>query len=724
MHAGLTAMLAEAQSLMGAGQWLQAEAILRRALLQAPDERLLHLPLGIVCLELGRAADAVVHLERAARGHDGDAVAQFYLGVGLSAAGRHEHAAKALAKAVRADGTLLPAVAALGGVLLDLGRYEEAGDCFARAQRLDPSRLDFGHDQGFARLKGGRIQDAIASFAGVLARDPAYGPAHANLANAFMRQGDLGRAIVHAKAAVSLDPRHPTYRDTLVKMLFGAQRHAAAEACARQAVALAPGDPAALASLVPVLRLRGRLLAAERLARRCLAIMPQAATCHMMLSGCLSAMGLAAEALDHSRQALALGLADPADISAHLALLAYAPGSTAEGYKVEAQALLGRIFAGLAPSKPVRPRATPRIRIGYVSGDLRRHSVSFFLLPVLRHHDRGSFAIEAFSTTPSRDEMTDEIGRHLDALHDISGLSPDQAAARIRAAEIDVLIDLSGHTHMNALPVFARRAAPVQATWLGYYAGTGLETMDYWITDKVLHPVADQEPSTERKWRLDRTIYAYDPPAAAPPVRPRPLHDGVTTFASFNNISKLLPQTISLFARVLVAVPASRMLIKSQYLDDPDLRRRLMAQFGALGVDADRLHFLPPTKDHAEHLDLYNQVDIVLDSTPYTGATSTADALWMGTPVLSLAGSRMVERQSATIIDAVGLSEWIASSPAEYIEKATAFAADRIRLAAVHATLRDRMRASPLVDGPGLAAALEVAYREMMSPASSRSRGR
>ena len=285
----------------------------------------------------------------------------------------------------------------------------------------------------------------------------------------------------------------------------------------------------------------------------------------------------------------------------------------------------------------------------------------------------------------------------------------------IQAAGVDILVDLAGHTAGNRMPLFSLRPAPVQVTYLGYPNTTGLSTMDYRITDAWADPPGQTEAlHTEKLIRLDHGFLCYTPPEAAPEVDPSPHRKtGAVTFGSFNNMAKFNAGVASLWASVLKAVPGSRLIMKFKTLSDPEVRQTVIDAFAANGVSSDRLSlhgFLP---SFADHFALYNRIDIGLDTTPYNGTTTTCEALWMGVPVLALAGRTHVARVGVSILTGLGLSELVAQSREDYVQMAAALARDCRRLDALRKGLRPRMQASPLMDGPGFARRVESAYRAM-----------
>jgi protein O-GlcNAc transferase len=353
------------------------------------------------------------------------------------------------------------------------------------------------------------------------------------------------------------------------------------------------------------------------------------------------------------------------------------------------------------------------LRVGFVSADFREHAVSRFLLPLFQHHHPDACRIICYSDVSNPDAMTDRLRSCADEWHDITGNADVRVADRIREDKIDILVDLAGHTAGNRLRVFAIKPAPVQVTYLGYPATTGLPEIDYRLTDPLADPPGQTESfHTEKLWRLPVCNWCYGEPEDAPPVRPsRP--DAPICFGTFNSFAKASPAVMDLWAAILKATPASRLIIKSRGLGSRAIGEQISRFFESRGLPADRLEILGKEPDFRAHLDLYNQVDIALDTFPYHGTTTTCEALWMGVPVVSLAGPSHVSRVGVSLLNCIGLPDLIAQSPQEYVSIAVKLAADLPRLAELRRSMRDRMRASPLMDAPRFARDIEAAYRQM-----------
>lgn len=371
---------------------------------------------------------------------------------------------------------------------------------------------------------------------------------------------------------------------------------------------------------------------------------------------------------------------------------------------------------GLSPyAPPPRPATRTRLRVGYVSPDFRGHPVAQFLEPVIELRDRERFEVRLYSDVRDPDATTERFRALADHWVDISNLDHPAATERMRADDLDILVDLAGHTTFNRLTCFALRAAPIQVTWLGYPNTTGLSEIDYRITDAIADPApAADALHSERLHRLDGGFLAYRPNARSPaPGGPPARARGPVTFGSFNNISKLNDSVLILWARLLAAVPNARLFLKSPRLDDPGTAERLRRRFAMAGGDAERLDLLAGRQSAFDHLAAYNGMDIALDPFPYNGTTTSFDALWMGVPFVTLRGDRHAGRVGASILSGIGLPELIAETDEDYLEIAAGLAGDVDRLDRLHGEIRGRLEASPFRDEAGFTAKLEAAYAEM-----------
>jgi predicted O-linked N-acetylglucosamine transferase (SPINDLY family) len=378
-----------------------------------------------------------------------------------------------------------------------------------------------------------------------------------------------------------------------------------------------------------------------------------------------------------------------------------------------------------ARARPLVQRAVRKaehrspLRVGLVSGDLRNHPVAAFLESILANLDRSKVEIHAYTTTRHDDEVTARIRGHCSSWFSIAGMSDEAAARRIQDDGIDVLIDLAGHTGHNRLTVFAWRPAPVQVTWLGYLASTGLASMDYVLADRASVPEDQQWQFVEKVWYMPNSLYCFTPPAVAPPVGPLPaVASGGVTFGSFQRMNKISDESLEAWARILEGVSGARLRLQCKQLGDAQLRAGFVERLRHFGIPIERVELVGPVPDRVAYLAGHAQVDIVLDTFPYPGITTTCEALWMGVPTVTLAGNTLLSRQGASLLSCVDLDDWIAENKADYIERAISHAADLESLSRLRAGLRERARASPLFDAPRFARDFEAALWQMCERAA------
>ena len=355
-----------------------------------------------------------------------------------------------------------------------------------------------------------------------------------------------------------------------------------------------------------------------------------------------------------------------------------------------------------------------RLRVGYVSPDFRGHPVAFFVAPLLRNHDQSSFETVCYSNADKEDKVTDLLKGLADKWRNISGISDADAERMIREDGIDILVDLAGHTANNRLLLFARKPAPVQATYLGYPNTTGIRTIDYRITDAWSDPPGRTDHLyTEDLVRLSKSFLCYEPPGDAPEVLKLPaIKNGYITFGSFNNRSKITPKVIKVWSDILKSIPDARMILKSRVLSDIGTRRKLLEMFIQNGLDRKRVELFGFLAS-GEHFKFYNRIDIALDTFPYNGTTTTCEALWMGVPVITLKGETHFSRVGVSLLSNAGISEFIAESTDDYVKKAVQLGCKLDSLQVLRARLRSMMAQSSLMDAAGFTRSFEEAYQWM-----------
>jgi predicted O-linked N-acetylglucosamine transferase (SPINDLY family) len=677
----IPALLGRAFDGLNDGRWAEARQLCERVLrLQPKHVEALHL-LGLVLCRSGESDKGLKLLRRAIAFEPRAAALHNNLGNVLRDLGRAEEALGAYDKALAVEPALAAALYNSGNALRDLDRPADAVQRYDRALALQPDYAEALVNRGNAQATLGEPDAALASFDQAIALRPDFAEAHYNRANALATMGRKADALAGYDRALALEPAYAAALNNKGIALQADGRYAEAQACYETALAANPEDGEALSSL-------GNLKTEQGRVEEALEIFAAAARLRPDLPG------------PHSNLIMTrnyrTGLAAADHLAAHRAW-----------------------GAALAVPKP-RPfplRRPGRLRVGYVSADFRTHSVAYFLEPLLAHHDRAAVEVFCYADVARPDATTARLRALADHWVPIDRLSDAGAAARIRDDGIDLLIDLSGHTGQSRLSLFAARPAPVQATWLGYPATTGLAAMDWRLTDGIADPPGAAEPfHAERLLRLPNGFLCYRPPAEAGEPAPAPMiANGFVTFGSFNQLAKLSDETVAAWASVLDRVPGSRLLLKSKALDDAATRAWHLGRFQSHGIAAERLELLGYIAAADGHLAAYGRIDVALDPFPYNGTTTTCEALWMGVPVVTLAGDRHAGRVGVSLLTRIGLDTLVAHDIADYAARATALVADRDGLTALRAGLRDRLRASPLLDEPRFARDMEAAFEAMVA---------
>jgi len=747
----LAAAIAEHQ----AGRLAEAEERYRRILARWPG-----LPdacnlLGLARHQRGDLAGAVTSLRRAVAGNPAHPAYRYNLGNALAATGDFAEAAVAF-EAASQSGPLQPEVwFGLGTACMELERYDEAIGAFRRAVGLEAGFADAQFNLGLALARTGRLPEAVTCYRAALKAQPGHQAAGLNLGNALWDLSDRraalaaydavlavapehvgalvnrGRALMSlgertaARAALeralALDPSAGAAEINLGLLALEAGNHAAAEARFRRAIALRPEHVEAHLDLGLVHQERGELSQAIACCQAALALEPGQPEALLNLANLLAEQGDVAQALPHYRAAIQAAPAWPAARSAMLFALGYDASITADAlfaaHRDFEQWCAPPVPATAAPAistGAVRPEAARPLRIGFVSADFRGHSCGYFIEPLWRGLDREAFEIHAYSDVTRPDAATERLRGLATGWRDLAGRDDGEAADLVRADGIDILFDLGGHTARNRLLMFARKPAPVQVTWLGYGATTGLRAIDWRLSDSLLTPIDGREGFAEGLWRLPRCSLCYLPPAAAPAVAPTPaLANGYVTFGSFNTLAKLTPSTVAAWAEIGRAVPDSRFLVKARALADGPTRERVTAAFAAHGLGAERLDLMGHAPALDSHLSLYGRLDIALDTFPYNGGTTTCEALWMGVPVLSHAGDRVVARFGLAQLTAADCVAWAARDTAGLVAAAVDLGADIEALERTRRGLRARVAASSLCDATGFGVAAGDALRQM-----------
>jgi protein O-GlcNAc transferase len=696
----------------------EAMAACRQAIALKPDFVDAHVSLGMALGELGEHREAISSYRRAAESRPASAELHHTLGRVMMESGQAEEAIASFDTALALNPEYAQAHHRRGIALQGLARFDEAIFSYRRAVKIHPGLMDAHSDLASALKELGHLDEAIACYGHALKINPASTETHYNLGLVFTEQGKLEQATACHQRALEIRPDYAPAHNSLGAVLGQLGQYEKALEHFQRAIKSEPGNADGHLNLGITLATISQSKAAVASFQSALEIRPDHADTHVGLANALKDLGQFESALSSVRRALEL---DPDCALAHNNLLFihnYLADQPAALLLADARRF-GEMAARLAPPYtkwPNPPDAERRLRVGFVSGDLRDHPVGYFLegvLAALSSQASGRIELFAYSNHSDDDKTSRRLQAHCTGWHVVQRLSDEAFARRVRDDGIDILIDLSGHTAHNRLPVFARKPAPVQATWLGYFATTGVAAIDYLIADLWTLPPEQEAHFSEQIWRLPETRLCFTPPGADVAVGPLPtLANGYVTFGCFNNLSKMNDAVVALWAQVLDAVPGSRLFLKYQQLSDASVRQSTRERFAAHGIAPDRLIFEGHVP-RANYLAAYQRVDIALDPFPFPGGTTTVEALWMGVPVLTLADERFLSRQGVGLLMNAGLPEWVAIDPQDYVVRAARHAGDLHVLASLRNGLRRQVLASPIFDAPRFASHFEDALRDM-----------
>jgi len=670
-----------------AGRWAQAEALYRQILAAQPE-----------------------HAE-----------AWHFLGVIAIQAGQPDRALPLIRQALALQPDNPAAHTNLGEACRRLGRVDEAIAHFRRSCEMKPRSPEAHYNLGTALSEAGQREEAVTALRRALELRPDYPEACNNLGNVLQALDRSEEAVAEFHRALQLQPQMPEAHNNLAAAhaKLGQWREAAAEY--QRALALRPDYPDARYNLANALRDCGRLDEAIEEYGRVLQQAPRSADALCNLGVALSNRGQAGEGMVYFKKAIDAETSAPRYLSNLIYALQFLPDGGGARMREE-KTLWNRRFVAPLRSTWARFENVPdprrRLRIGYVSPSFHANAVAFFLVPLLEAHDHGSCEVYCYASVRRPDAVTARLRKCADGWRDVRTWSDAQLAECIRRDGIDILVDLAMHAGDNRLALFAHKPAPVQVSWLAYPGSTGMEAIDYRLTDACLEPPGEavEAPGEkldafgEKPVRLPDAWCCYEPIEEFPPVGPLPaMTRGGVTFGSLNQFNKINEDLLRCWAKLLAAVTDSRLVM---ICPEGQAQARTREVFAARGITPERIECIAqrPWREYAE---LFTKIDIALDAFPHNGMTTTCHTLWMGVPVVTRTGATPVSRAGSSLLHAVGLPEWVANDEEQYVRIATDWAADLPRLAELRGSLRDRMQASPLMDAPRFASNVEAAYRGM-----------
>jgi predicted O-linked N-acetylglucosamine transferase (SPINDLY family) len=661
-----------------AGRVGEAEPIYRQVLASEPEHAdALHL-LGLISQQTGRAAEAAQLIGRAAGLRPQNVQYLTNLGIALAALGNWEQAISAYQNAL----SLRPVAETyfnLGNALRSTGQRDEAIAAYRGSVKLRDNFVEAWGNLAAALHENRQLPDAIDAYERAARLRPDLFQAWAGLGQALREKGDHAAAANAYGKAVELRPDSAEASFSFGEMLFKAGEYDRAIMALRRTLDVRPDWLAPLSPLGAALHFIGEN--------------EQALRCHEKL----------------------LAGATDAQLAASLLHSLYYDASLDPPKILEQHRLWNnrhaRQFAPRQPRFVNDGDPDRRIRVGYLSPDFCQHVSSFFTVPLLSNQDHRAFEVICYADVKRKDELTDLHRRFADVWRDVANLDDPQIAQLVQQDQIDILVDLSLHASGNRLLVFARKPAPLQITWLGCPGTSGLDTIDYRITDVYLDPdPADDRWYSEKTIRLPRCFWCYDPLSDQPDVNELPaLRNGFVTFGSLNAISKATPQTLEMWADILRAVPNSRLLLRAP---QGAARTRVIDLLGHRGVEASRVQFAD-RQPWIGYIKTFHRIDIGLDPFPYGGGTTSFDTLWMGVPLVSRTGTTPISRAGLSILSNLGNRQWVACDVGNYVRIATELASNLPRLAELRATMRSRMRISPLMDAAGFARDFEAILRRI-----------
>ena len=695
----------------------EAEASYKQSVALQPDEGRSHYNLGNLLRAQGRLDEAAASYMRSAELLFEPAKAHVNLGNIFQLCGQLDDAEVSYRLAVAADPHLAEAHYNLGLSLQKLSRLTESGECYRNAIALNPNYAEAHNNLASVLMDEGKLEDAEASCRRAIAAQPDFEDAHYNLANALKASGKLNEARASYRQALSINPDSSSAYNNLGNTLQQLGRFEEAEEQYERAVALKPDHADAWNNRGAVLNHLGRFEEAEVCYKKAITHCPDHAEAHNNLGSVLATLGKRGECEASFAKAIQLS---PEFFGARSNLLFhsnYDPEISSADlfFKYESY---GKAVASMTKCRFEHighvSAEGRRIRVGYSSPDFRGHACRFFIEPIFRNHNREQFELFAYSNTSSPDQHTERMKGYFDHWVDVVRMTDEEMAHRIYEDQVDILVDMAGHTKGNRLPVFAMRPAPIQATYfIGFVYTTGLKEVDYFICDENLVPVGSETYFSEQPHRINAPGYVYEPPIdTVPEVSELPALDkGYVTFGSLTRLTRLNDSLLRVWAEILSRVPNSRLRFVRQPFAYEETREMFWKRLEGLGIPRDRVDLTCSNP----HWQAYHDIDITLDCWPQNNGTTTLESLWMGVPVLSKIDRPSVGRWGAAALSPLGLTDWLVDDEESFVERAVAAASDLDSLAALRKQLRSRLETSALLDGAAFTRNLEGAYKQMVA---------
>ena len=708
-------ILQQGMALHRAGRLDEARAIYEQILAQNPAHAdSLHL-LGLIELDQKRHEQAELLVRRAIAEQGSFHIFHNTLGNILKAQRKYADAAESYERAITLKHDFTEPLNNLGACLLSLSQFDKAEKYFQQAITANPINASAVHNMAIIAEKTQQFDKAIRYYRRIAELRPGVAELYISLANLLHATKNLEEASGFYKKALELKPDAPDMLFRLGEVSLKQEKYDDAMSYYVRLSQIRP-DGYSYGNIATVFQNSGNFKEAIVYYNKALELQPDAFEFLNNLSFIYKGLGQLDESIRYLKLALAAAPDNPTLYSNLLVTMIYAPSASPEEVADIAKEFGKRFADPLLRKTPHGNDKNPdrKLRIGYVSPDFRNHSVSYFIEPLLKLHDRKHFEVYAYAYLKQEDEVTARIKKEFDHWRDIYLLNADNTAALIEKDQIDILIDLAGHTGHNSLLAFARKPAPVQLTWMGHPTTTGMKAMDYRVTDVFAEPEGMTEHlNVETLWRLPEIFSCYQPRENGPGVIDHPPFEdnGFVTFGCFNNFTKVTDEVLNVWSKVLGQVPNSCLLLEIAAINEPAFRADVEERLRRAGIPLERV-ILEPRQPSNQYV-LYNKIDIALDPFPCNGGTTSFDTLWMGAPFVALEGKHFVSRMGVTILTNAGLSELIAKNTGEYVKIAADLANDRDRLKNLRHGLREKAAASPLMDQQRFVGNMESAYRDM-----------
>jgi len=675
--------------------------------------------LGNAALDTGNLSEAARCYGLALDSAPDDSLAWVNLGFVKFEQDLHAEAKPLIERTLAFDAINVDAWYILGGINWRLADWQGAETAYRQAIYIK-SDFEIAYlDLCRLFLQLDRVESAKLLIQEAIAVNPSSAHLYFYLGKINCQQADWSAAEVCFKNALKLQPDNKEFVNSLGQLFLKEERASEAADYYKRAAKITQLDVGCLNNQGLALHRIGDVYAAIEAFQKALVLAPENAQILCNLGGSLQISGDLKASIESYRAALKV---DPDYTDARQNLLyamSFSRDCQPSEYLNAARKFGARIAARAEPFSQwlgtTVPLAVRPLRIGFVSGDLRNHAVGYFLENVLAHIRPEKLVLVAYSNSNVEDELTRRIKPFFSEWHSVAGLKDKFLAEKIHSDNIDILIDLAGHTAGNRLPVFAWRPAPVQITWLGYWASTGVSEVDYILTDEVSVPKSAEFMFSEKIWYLPDTRFCFSPPLDDVLTASSPLpayRNGHITFGSFQVLSKLNDESLLVWSKVLAEVPNSRLRLQNWQLGYPVARQKLLERLEMLGVQSDRVS-LQGGSSRTEYLQAYSEVDVILDTHPFPGGTTTLEALWMGVPTVTHTGAKLIARQGESILRCSGLENLVASDEQEYVALALALVTDLAYLDDLRSSLREQISLSPLFNGASFANVFEEALQEM-----------